>query len=61
MFVLVYSNQDTNTKGFKARSYYLSKRIIKNDNVIVNGNNFYDQPIDSDIKWYEKIKKLKTE
>ena len=23
---------------------------LKNDNVIVNGKNFYDQPIDSDIK-----------
>ena len=34
---------------------------LKNDNVIVNGKNFYDQPIDSDIKWYEKIRKLKRE
>ena len=34
---------------------------LKNDNVIVNGKNFYDQHIDSDIKWYEKIRKLKRE
>ena len=28
--------------------------------MIVNGKNFYDQAIDSDIKWYEEIKKLTT-
>ena len=26
------------------------KGIIKNYNVIINGKNFYDQPIDSSIK-----------
>ena len=28
--------------------------------MIINGKNFYDQPIDSDIKQYEKIRKLTT-
>ena len=27
---------------------------------MLNWENFYDQPIDSDIKWFEKIKKLIT-
>ena len=27
---------------------------------MLNGENFYDQLIDSDIKWFEKIKKLIT-
>ena len=26
--------------------------------MIINGKNFYDKAIDSDIKWYEKIRKL---
>ena len=39
----------------------LSNGIIKNYNVIINGNNFYDQSIDSDIKWFEEIIKLTTE
>ena len=29
--------------------------------MIINGKNFYDQAIDSDIKRYEEIRKLTTE
>ena len=58
-FALVYSNQDADLKRFKAKRYYLSKGLIKNY-VMVNGKNFYDQPIDSDIKRYEEIRKLTT-
>ena len=36
--------------------YYLPKGVIKEYNVIISGKNFYDQPIDSDIKRYEEIK-----
>ena len=50
LFVLVYSYQDGNAKRFKAKRYYLSKGIIDNYSVIINGKNCYDQPIDSDIK-----------
>ena len=32
-----------------------------NYNAIINGKNFYDQPIDSEIKRYEDIRKLTTE
>ena len=39
--------------------YYLPKGIIGN-NVIINGKNFYDQVIDSDVKRYEKNRKLTT-
>ena len=58
MFVLVYLNEDADSKRFKAKRYYLSKAIINNYNVIINGKNIYDQPIDSDIKQYEEIRKL---
>ena len=34
---------------------------MKNYNIIINGKNFYDQPIDSDIKRYEEIRILTTE
>ena len=34
--ILVYSNQDVNAKIFKAKTYYLSKGIINNYNVIIN-------------------------
>ena len=51
-YVLVYINEDNNAKMLN----YLPKGIIKNYNVIINGENFYDQPIDSDIKRYEEIR-----
>ena len=60
MFVLVYSNEDVDSKRFKAERYYLPKGIIKNYSVINNRKNFYDQTIDSDIKRYEEIGKLTT-
>ena len=60
MFVLVYLNEDPDSERFKAKRYYLPKDRIKNYNVIINGKNFYDQVIDSDIKRYEEIRKLTT-
>ena len=58
LFVLVYPNQNENSKRFKTWRHYLPKGIIKNYNVIINGKNFYDQAIDSDVKWYKEIRKL---
>ena len=60
MFVLVYTNEDDSSKRFKTRIYYLTKGLIKNYNVIINGKKFYDQPIDSYVKQYEEIRKLAT-
>ena len=53
------SNQDADPKRFKAK-WYLPKGKIKNYNVIITGKDFYDQPIDPDIKWYQEIRKLPT-
>ena len=55
LFVLVYWNEDADSKRFKDKRYYLPKGIIKNCNVIINGKNFYDQPIDSDINDMKKL------
>ena len=53
MFVLVYAIQDANAERCNAWKYYLTKGIIKHFHIIINEKNFYDQPIDSDIKRYE--------
>ena len=58
MFVLVNSNQDGNAKMHRSRGYYLIKSIIWNWNIIINGKNVYDQPIDSHIKSHEEIRNL---
>ena len=39
---------------------YLNQ-FIKKYNVIVNRKNFYNQPIDFDIKWYKEIRKSTVE
>ena len=49
LFVLVYANEGDNAKKFNRKSY-LPNDIIKNYNVIINGNNFYNQAIDSERK-----------
>ena len=59
MYVLVYSNTNDNAKRYKGRRQDLPKGVIKNY-VIIDGKNFHDQPIDSDIKRYEEIRKLAT-
>ena len=62
LFVLVYSNQGTDSKRFKTRKrkYYLPKGIIDNYNAIISGKNCYDQAMYSDIKRYVEIRKLTT-
>ena len=51
LFVLFYTNEANNAKRFN-----LENLIYQNYNVIINGKNFYDQPVDSDIKQYEEIR-----
>ena len=61
MFVLIYPNQINSVKRFNVKKYYLLKGIIKNYNLIINEENFYDQTIDFGIKQYDEIRKLTTE
>ena len=53
LFVSVSANQDVDSKRLKTQRYYLPRDIIKSYNAIINGKNFYNQAIDSDIKRYE--------
>ena len=54
LFVLIYSYLDDNLK----MKYYLPKGIINNYNFTIKRENFYDQSIDSNIKRYQKIRKI---
>ena len=45
LFILVYSIQDLKLEDI------IKNCVIKNYNVIINWKSFYDQPVDSDIKW----------
>ena len=52
--------RSNHVKRFKARRFYLSESTIKNYSVVINGKNFYNQTIDSNIKLYKEIRKLIT-
>ena len=58
LVVLIYSDQDNNSKRCKTKRYYLPNGAIKSYNVIINGKNFYDQLIDSDIKNSKEISRM---
>ena len=36
------------------------KQELKDYNVMIDGKNFFDQPINSDLKTYENIRKIAT-
>ena len=42
------------------RKYFLPRGSIKNYNVLIDGRNFYDQPINDIIKQYDEIRKVST-
>ena len=60
LFELAYLKRNNDIQPLKTQRYYLKKGIIVYYNVIVNGKNVYGQPIDSNIKQYDEIRKLTT-
>ena len=40
--------------------YFLPWREINNYNVLIDGRNFYDQPINDLIKHYDEVRKVST-
>ena len=57
LFVLSFGNEDQ----IKSHStYHLPKVEIKDYNVMIDGKNFFDQPINSMTKTYENIRKIAT-
>ena len=65
LFVLAYNklddDDDDNDNQFNKNSqqiYYLPRNDLKKYNVIIDGRNFYDNPIESDIEKYRELKKV---
>ena len=56
-FVLSLENENDRTLH---STYYLPKVEIKDYNVMIDGKNFFDQPINNNIKTYENIRKIAT-
>ena len=57
LFVLAFENDDDRTSNDK---YYLPTVEIKDYNIMINGENFFDQPIKNDKVTYENIRKIAT-
>ena len=57
LFVLFFENENDRTSH---STYYLPKVEIKDYNVMIDGRNFFDQPINSMTKTYENIRKIAT-
>ena len=57
LIVLSLENEDDRTSH---SIYYLPKVEIKDYNVMIDGINFFDQPINSDLKTNENIKRIAT-
>ena len=61
LFVLGFSranNDDPTRNGY--RKYYLPRVDITKYNVLIDGRNFYDQPINDKIRQYDEIRKFVT-
>ena len=56
-FVLAFENDDDRTSSDE---YYLPTVEIKDYNIIINGENFFDQPIKNNKATYDNIRKIAT-
>ena len=58
-FLMAYSKADDNQATRNGqRKYYLPRIDLKIYNVIIDGRNFYDNPIERDIEKYGELKKV---
>ena len=57
LFVLSFECDD-GQKSYK--QYYLPILEVKDYNVLIDGRNFFDQPIKTDLKTYDNIRKMAT-
>ena len=59
LFVLAYDATDNDEAGIKDnRKYFLPRAKIENYNILIDGRNFYDQPINDLIKQYDEVRKI---
>ena len=60
LFILAFDNTNNATNKVERdghRKYFLPRANITNYNMLIDGRNFYDQPINNQIKKYDEIRK----
>ena len=58
LFVAAYNSANGQPTRDGQRKYYLPRIDLNKYNVIIDGRNFYDNPIESDIEKYRELKKV---
>ena len=58
LFVMTYNRANGQPTRNGQRKYYLPRIDLEKYNVIIDGRNFYDNPIESDIEKYRELKKV---
>ena len=58
LFVTAYNSENGQPTRNGQRKYYLPRIDLNKYNVIIDGRNFYDNPIESDIEKYRELKKV---
>ena len=57
LFVMAYNREDDQPTRNGQQKYYLPRIDLKKHNVIIDGRNVYDNPIENDIEKYRELKK----
>ena len=58
LFVMACNRADDHLTRNGQQKYYLPRIDLEKYNVIIDGRNFYDNPIESDIEKYRELKKV---
>ena len=58
LFVMPYNRANGQPTRNGERKYYLPRINLEKYNVIIDGRNFYDNPVESDIKKYRELTKV---
>ena len=58
LFVMAYNSANNQPTRNGQQKYYLPRNDLNKYNVIIDGRNFYDNPIESDIEKYRELKKV---
>ena len=58
LFVMAYNRANGQPTRNGKQKYYLPRNDLEKYNVIIDGRNFYDNPVESDIEKYRELKKV---
>ena len=58
LFIMAYNRVAGQPNRNSQQKYYLPRIYLKKYNVIIDGRNFYDNPIESNIEKYRELKKV---